>query len=311
MSRAQSLYMRMLCTALFCTFSLVYLYSYQSDILFRLQHAASNGKTHYVPVVGAILITIVMKLLQTLVYGITKLYKRYHALTYVPSSLFLAFLTSLKVDANNNIVFGAWWWAGPLAIVCFLVIVWVAQDNQRVELTFRSYGISSQLMWVNIMQLAIMFFVVILVGCHDRDTHVKAHAQRIIYNNVRQFNDYRKMLAEKTESEESSKKKKNDETVKENVDSVLCDMLMRKDLKGFAKKVKGSYDLAKPIPGVYAEALQIYMRQPNPRYHWSNHELSMRLDRFYAACRNEEATKNRNAFMKHFGDSYWFYYTNK
>lgn len=307
-NRASSLYMRMVCTAVFCTFSLVYLYCYQPDILFRLQHAASDGKTHYIPVIGAILITVVAKLLQVVVYGVSRLYKRGHALTYLPSCMMLTFLTSLDVDKNGNIDLGEWWWLAPSLLILYIVVVWIVHDNQGIEPVERSSCLASQLIWLNLIQLILMFLVVISVSIHDERSHIEAHIQRIVYDNVRSFAMNRETDNKETETEEKEKNRNKEVTVVENVDSTLCMMLMNKNLNGFAKKIKRSYDLSKAIPYVYAEALQLYMRQPSHSYYWNNAQLSHRLDSFLKEKDRVGTTKNRNAFIKHFGDSYWMYY---
>lgn len=103
MDKALTFPMRLLCAIVFCTFTFCYLYFYQADIMVVAQHIASGGKTHYVPLTGAVLITVALLLIQILVYAITGLYKRMHALTYFPSALLLLFLTSIPSDIGNEI----------------------------------------------------------------------------------------------------------------------------------------------------------------------------------------------------------------
>lgn len=307
MNRASSLYMRMLCTALFCTFSIVYLYCCQSDILFRLQHAASNGRTFYSPVVGALLITVVMKLLQVAVYSFSALYLRGHALTYLPSCLCIAILTSLGVDDTNTVVFGVWKWAAPVTIILFILLIWAMKGYQRIESTSLSDVASfNRLSWINVLQLSAMFLAVILIGIHDEGTHLRAHAQRVIYNNVREFSANHQQPAK--EEEKPSKKRSTKTIVKENTDSILCSMLMAKNLNGFAIKLKHSYNLHKAIPRVYGEALQIYMHSPRRRYYWRNNRLSARYQEFLSEKSRAGETKNRNNLVSRFGDSYWMFY---
>ena len=307
MDRTASLYTRLICTALFCTFSLVYLYDYQSDILFRLQHAASGGRTYYVPVVGALLITAVLKLLQIGVFATTRLHKRWYAITYFPSCLFIAFLTSLSVDTTGTISLGAWTWAMPLLLIIYVGVAIIARNTQSIEPAVRSVGLLSQLTWINILQLIGFFMMIVFVGITDEQTHIKAHGERIIYSNVHRFAALRSQQAE-DEDKEKSHKSKND-TPAENTDSILCDMLMKKQLAPFAAKIKKSYNLNRGIPTVYAEALQLYMSTSRqPRYYWHSKALASQLDTFIQERGRAKTTKNRNALMKHFGDTYWMYY---
>ena len=78
-----TLIMRILCAVLFLSFTFVYLYFYQADILAVTQHVLSGGTTHYNRTIGSILITIVLWLVQLGVFSCTQLRRRAHALTFV------------------------------------------------------------------------------------------------------------------------------------------------------------------------------------------------------------------------------------
>ena len=56
--------MKALCAVLFCGFSFVYLLFYQADMLAVAQHILSGGVTTYNGLIGAIIITLVLMLLQ-------------------------------------------------------------------------------------------------------------------------------------------------------------------------------------------------------------------------------------------------------
>ena len=85
--------MRVICAVVFCVFTFSFLYFYQADVLAMTQHVLSGGVSSYNRTVGVLLITLVLYLLQLLVYAISGLYKRAHALTYFPSLLALTVLT--------------------------------------------------------------------------------------------------------------------------------------------------------------------------------------------------------------------------
>ena len=48
------------CGLLFSIFSIVYLFVLQKDVVGALHYSLSQGKTHYSPLVGAIIITVVL-----------------------------------------------------------------------------------------------------------------------------------------------------------------------------------------------------------------------------------------------------------
>ena len=55
---------RLMCAIVFLTFSFVWLYCFQADVLAAAQHVLSKGLTSYKPFVGAVLITLVLQVLQ-------------------------------------------------------------------------------------------------------------------------------------------------------------------------------------------------------------------------------------------------------
>ena len=69
------------CAIVFILFVFIYLYFFQSDLLFMLQHVLSGGATRYDRTVGAVLITLVLYLLQIGVNKITRFGGGLHALT--------------------------------------------------------------------------------------------------------------------------------------------------------------------------------------------------------------------------------------
>lgn len=80
---------RWMCAIVFITFSFLWLYGFQSDVLAAAQHVVSDGRTEYHPLLGAVLITVLLQVLQLLVYTVFRLINRGHALTYFPSMLAL------------------------------------------------------------------------------------------------------------------------------------------------------------------------------------------------------------------------------
>ena len=80
----------------------------------------TNGQTHYVPWLGAILITIILQLCQVCVYSLLKLSKRGHAITYFPSVLLLTVLTSIRAN-STTINFGNWIWVAPVLLYLFII----------------------------------------------------------------------------------------------------------------------------------------------------------------------------------------------
>lgn len=172
--KQQSQLTRVLCTVAFVVFTFCYLLFYQADVMVVAQHIASGGQTHYVPWVGALLITLVLKLLQVGVNMIFALYRRTHALTYLPSMLVLAFITDISPNVHGHIELGAWPWVLSLVLVLFVLVALLARRYQPLEPDERLSGISSQLNWINLSTLFIMMVGVGMIGNGNRVFHYRA-----------------------------------------------------------------------------------------------------------------------------------------
>ena len=165
---------RVVCAILFLLFSFCWLYWFQADVLAVAQHGLSGGKTHYSRLFGALIITGVLMLLQLIVYAIVRLARRTHAMTYLPSFLLLAFLSSL----SHPFRWGAWLWAGPLVLVLWIGVVILSRKmlpfNHDEKL---NTGLLSRRSWVNVVQMAVMMLMVAAVANTNAVDHFKAHAE--------------------------------------------------------------------------------------------------------------------------------------
>ena len=138
---SSTLTIQVMCAIVFVLFSLSWLYFFQADVMAMTQHMLSGGLTHYNPVIGAIIITGLLYVLQMVVYGITRLKKRTHALTYFPSMLILALLT----DVSQQI------------IVFFTRIIQQVEDDD-------DYSYFSQPMWINMFIMSLLMMGVAWIG---------------------------------------------------------------------------------------------------------------------------------------------------
>ena len=162
------------CAALFLLFTFSWLYFFQADMLAVAQHGLSGGKTHYDRTVGALIVTGVLFVLQLLVYALVRLSRRTHALTYLPSFLLLAFVSSLRFPFR----WGAWLWAGPLVLLLWGGAVWLAKKVYPFENDVKEpTGLFSPRMWLNLLQMAAMMLGVAAVSDTNAVRHYKARAE--------------------------------------------------------------------------------------------------------------------------------------
>lgn len=165
---------RVVCAIVFLLFTFCWLYFFQTDVLAVAQHGLSGGKTHYDRMVGALIITSVLFVLQLIVGALTRLTRRTHALTYFPSFLMLAFISCV----SHPFRWGAWLWVGPLVLVLWVGCVVLAKKvypfgNDSKQPT----GFFSRRMWLNMLQMVAMMLGVAAVGNTNAVAHFKAHAE--------------------------------------------------------------------------------------------------------------------------------------
>ena len=166
------------CALVFFVFSFSWLYLFQADVLTVAQHQLSGGKTHYSPVLGALIITVVLSIVQQGVFIVTRLSRRTHALTYFPSMLLLAILSSVGPTFVENKSMGAWAWAIPVLMVVWIVLVWLSKqllpfDNDGKEPT----GLFSQRVWINMIMMVMMMLFVGLTSNTNAVYHYRTHAE--------------------------------------------------------------------------------------------------------------------------------------
>ena len=168
---------RLMCAIVFLLFSFSYLYYFQADILAVAQHVLSKGMTRYNPLVGALLITLALQLLQLLVYALLRLRKRSHALTYLPSMLLLAVLTDVNTDIDHQFSLGAWWWLFPLIIILWLPLALFARALRDIEPESEPVGLFSRAMWINMLVMCFLIIIVVSVGNTNAVFHYKMRAE--------------------------------------------------------------------------------------------------------------------------------------
>ena len=168
---------RLMCAIVFLLLSFSYLYFFQADILAVAQHVLSKGMTHYNPLVGALLITSALYLLQLLVYAFLRLRKRSHALTYLPSMLVLAVITDVNTDIDQQFSLGAWWWLFPLIIILWVPLALFARALRDIEPETEPVGLFSRAMWINMLVMCFLIIIVVSVGNTNAVFHYRMRAE--------------------------------------------------------------------------------------------------------------------------------------
>lgn len=153
---------RLTTIVLFALFSFIYLFCIQNDVLAEAQYVFSSGLTSYSRFWGALIITVFLVVIQFYVAKASKLVGRWYALTFFPSFLVLAFLTSLNRVVIEDFTFGQWIWALPLLIVLFILLLYIKRRLPGESINEGDYHLSRYL-WPN---YAILFLMMIVCGAN-------------------------------------------------------------------------------------------------------------------------------------------------
>lgn len=171
-----SVAVRAACAIFFILFCFLYLYNYQDDVMAVTQHVLSRGATHYNRLVGAVLITLVLWLLQLTIYGVARLERMAHALTYLPSMLLLGILTDVTPHVDTDPYLGNWLWGFPLIMVAYAFVVWVCRQFETLE-GGPAAGLAGNVWWVNLLAMGAMALMTCGIGCSDEVFHYRMRVE--------------------------------------------------------------------------------------------------------------------------------------
>ena len=149
---------RYTCGAIFCLFSLVYLLFMQGELLCQAQYVLSEGRTSYSITFGAIIITLILQIIQWAIARYSKLPSQWHALTYIPSFMTLAMLTSFNPDSLHKFTFGTWSWMVPLMVILYIALVIIIRVHHRHVSKPESHSIFLNCLpcWITMMVLMLL-----------------------------------------------------------------------------------------------------------------------------------------------------------
>ena len=122
---------RIICAVLFATFSFLYIYLFQGELLALVQDHLAQGKTSNNTLVTALIITVLLVVLQLVLNKAGKLHGRYEAFSYVPSCVLLALIT--KVDATFAYSWVQWCIALVVVALVYMLIVWVNRNTLQLR----------------------------------------------------------------------------------------------------------------------------------------------------------------------------------
>lgn len=174
---------KVVCAILFVSFVFIYIYCFQNNLLAFAQHVWSEGVTHYRPLISAIVLTGCCIILYLLISKLHRIKYYFYALTFAPSLMLLAALTSIE-PRDGGIVFTI---NTVLAFILFLafsaVIFFLKPSYNRYEKA-TDLSIFSSVALTNYCILLILFLITCGVGNTERVLHERLKMERFIHNRM-------------------------------------------------------------------------------------------------------------------------------
>lgn len=357
---------RMTCAVLFLIFTFLYLYDYQADILAVTQHVLSHGQTNYNRLVGALLITVVLWMVQVGVYVGTRLKGYTHALTYFPSLLLLGILTDITPNIGRESYIGHWWWLFPLLMVMYAGAVWLCKQFESLR-DQTGGGNVLRHVWINLFTLTAFCLMTCAIGCNDYLLHYRMRMENEMraarYDEALQVGvketktdssltllrvwalSYKRQMGERLFEASMLPNGRSvrllilpettlyrhlgayvkgcespmDYLVKLHAigratpaahDWLLCAYLLEGNMDAFANALPRYYDLKKPLPKHYREALTLYTHtRKHPSIVYKDPVLEADYEDYQALCRKTADAQCRYSVLRDsYGGTFWFYY---
>lgn len=164
------------CGIIFILFSFFYLFFLQGEMLSKAQYVLSQGATTYSIFWGALIITAVLRLLQLPVERFVKVPIRFHALTYIPSMLFLTVLCDVSCAATEGTSSGGWWLGVLFILALFFALSRGADYVEQAFNNTQNYSNRlSPLLWPN---FSVLMLVILCFTTCNSATDVNMYEQK-------------------------------------------------------------------------------------------------------------------------------------
>ena len=169
--------MKPIYAVIFCCFTFCFVYFFQADIIAVAQHALSKGQTSFNPIVGAILITVILFVVQRFVIRFVKLQNRVYVLSYIPSFLILMFIADISDCAANNETCWHLLFSIPLSLALMVFVFKVALKLPKYDRHINTVSLLTRTSWTNLLILLILSLLTLMVSNTDKVEHEQATLQ--------------------------------------------------------------------------------------------------------------------------------------
>lgn len=170
--------MKTIYASIFICFTFCFVYFFQADIMAVAQHQLSHGQTTFNPLVGAILITVALYIVQRLVARYIKLQNRVYAVSYLPSFLILMFIADISDCAANNETCWHLLLSIPIIVALTVLVFKYVMKLPKYDRHVNTVSLLTRTFWVNLLIMLILSLITLMVA----NTNKKEHRLAIVHN---------------------------------------------------------------------------------------------------------------------------------
>lgn len=169
------------CGILFSVFCFVYLFLLQKDVVGALRYPFAHGRTHYSPVIGAVIITIVLLIFRWEINGLMGLKGPVRSFSYFPSCLLLGVLTDIDYSIfHGGNIENKWLWLLPLLLLIYVVITFTLRRVFRTWLEEECPIL--MLVNSNVAILTLLCLMTVCIGNTNVNFHHELAVEQAIQN---------------------------------------------------------------------------------------------------------------------------------
>lgn len=169
------------CTAIFLAFSFTYLYCFQDGLMTLAQQMLSHGQTHYHPLWGATIISIVLLLLGAGIARTSQVLRQMPSLRYTPSALLLGWMTCLEVNGHHHSYPKTVFFLIGIAAFACLMIFFRCHSKTVIKLL---NNLSATRRWLcSLSILLLLSLTVVYMGNTNSVLHTRLRAEQSLLKN--------------------------------------------------------------------------------------------------------------------------------
>ncbi len=160
---------RIICAIVFALFAYTYLSIHQAPLLEVAYDMTATGKLQYNADITAAVITAALLLLTLWINKFAKFNREWEALSYLPASVFLAFITDIDRGIYTDTEYSTRWiWIGVTVIFVYMLSSWVLRRVlfMRIKDITRA---TNRIMWRNFLLFTVIFSITGNITNNDED----------------------------------------------------------------------------------------------------------------------------------------------